>query len=124
MPKNKGVKKGGAVASLYAKRKSLEKEIWTMKVVAYTQQETLDAVSLALNEFFGFGAERLKKFHDAFMAKYEEIKALEHDDAPDHDYYVAKIEQSLQQAWGSHYEPREVRYDFTLTTPEGDKYKL
>lgn len=124
MSNKKGIKKGSAQANQFAARKSLERELWTMKVLAYTQQETLDAAALALNEGFGFGPERLKRFHDSFMSKYKEIRKLEKDDLEDHDYYIAKIEHALQQAWGEHYQPREVRYDITVKTPEGDEYKL
>lgn len=35
---------------------------------------------LALAENFGFGEERLKRFHDAFNAKYAEIRELEKGD--------------------------------------------
>lgn len=118
----KGVKKGSAQANQFAARKSLERELWTMKVLAYTQQETLDAAALALNEGFGFGPERLKRFHDAFSAKYAEIREL--DKSADNDYCIAKMEQALKQAWGEYYEPREVRFDFTIQTPEGDQFKL
>lgn len=56
-------------------RQKAERELWTIKVIAYTEQQTLDAVCLALAEGFGFGEERLKRFHDAFNAKYAEIQA-------------------------------------------------
>lgn len=124
MPKKSGVKKGSAQAKSYAKQKEDEKTLWTMKVLAYTQQEMLDAVALTLNEFYGFGAERLKKFHDSFEAKYNEIRKLEHEDAADNEYYIAKMEQALEQAWGKYYEPREVRYDIRLTDKEGNVWKL
>lgn len=58
-------------------RQKAERELWTIKVIAYTEQQTLDAVCLALAEGFGFGEERLKRFHDAFNAKYAEIRELE-----------------------------------------------
>lgn len=41
-------------------RQKAERELWTIKVIAYTEQQTLDAVCLALAEGFGFGEERLK----------------------------------------------------------------
>lgn len=44
-------------------RQKAERELWTIKVIAYTEQQTLDAVCLALAEGFGFGEERLKRFH-------------------------------------------------------------
>lgn len=42
-------------------RQKAERELWTIKVIAYTEQQTLDAVCLALAEGFGFGEERLKR---------------------------------------------------------------
>lgn len=123
MRKN-GVKKGSAQAKSYAKQKADEKTVWTMKVLAYTQQEMLDAVALTLNEFYGFGPERLKKFHDNFEEKYAEIRKIEREDSEDNEYYIAKMEQALQQAWGKYYDPREVRYDIHLTDKEGNVWKL
>lgn len=120
----KGVKKGSAQAKSYAKQKETEKTVWTMKVLAYTQQEMLDAVALTLNEFYGFGAERLKKFHDNFEEKYAEIRKLEREDAEDNEYFIEKMEQALQQAWGKYYEPREVRYDIHLQDKDGNVWKL
>lgn len=112
--KKKGVKKGSAQTKEYAKRKEDEKMLWTMKAIAYTQQEILDAVSLALNEGFGFGEERLKRFKESFESKYGEIRKLENEDTPDNEYYKAKVEEALKAAWGKYYETREVRYDFKI----------
>lgn len=120
----KGIKKGSAQAQSYAKQKENEKTVWTMKVLAYTQQEMLDAVTLTLNEFYGFGAERLKKFHDNFEEKYAEIRKLEMEDSEDNEYYTAKMEQALETAWGKYYQPREVRYDIHLTDKDGNVWKL
>ena len=64
-------------------RQKAERELWTIKVIAYTEQQTLDAVCLALAEGFGFGEERLKRFHDAFNAKYAEIRELSYSRDPD-----------------------------------------
>lgn len=51
----KGVKKSKASAKDFAERKQREKEIWTMKVIAFIQQEMLDTAALTLAEEFGFG---------------------------------------------------------------------
>lgn len=118
----KGLKKGAGESC--ADQLKREKQIWTMKVLAYTQQETLDAAALALAECFGFGPERLHRFHDAFMSKYTELRKLEKGDTPDNEYYIAKVEEALKAAWGKYYEPRDYRYDFTLIMPSGKEYKL
>lgn len=105
----KGVKKGSAQARSFAERQNDDKTFWTIKVIAYTQQEIMDAVSLTLNDEFGFGEDRLKRFRDAFDSKYDEIHKLGDD-----EYTVATVERALQAAWGRYYQPREERYDFRL----------
>lgn len=84
-------------------RQKAERELWTIKVIAYTEQQTLDAVCLALAEGFGFGEERLKRFHDAFNAKYAEIRELEKGDTKDNEYAIAKQEAALRAACGKYY---------------------
>lgn len=104
------VKKGSAQAKSYAERKEDDRTFWTLKVIAYTQQEVLDAVGLVLNDAFGFGEERLKRFCEAFAVKYDEIHSLGDDD----EYAIAIIEKAMKQAWGKYYQPREQRYNFRL----------
>jgi len=120
----KGVKKGSAQARSFAERQNQEKMLWTIKTIAYEQQYMIDAVSLTLNECFGFGEERLKRFHDAFDKKYAEIRELEQNDTQDNEYAKAKVEDALKAAWGRYYEPYEHRYDFKLITPDGKEIKL
>lgn len=105
-------------------RQKAERELWTIKVIAYTEQQTLDAVCLALAEGFGFGEERLKRFHDAFNAKYTEIRELEKGDTKDNEYVIAKQEAALKAACGKYYSPREVRYDIKIVTRDGKQHKL
>lgn len=119
-----GVKKGSAQAKSFTQRKEDEKILWTMKVLAWTQQEMLDAMSLTLADRFGFGEERQNQFREGFDKKYAEIRELEKNDTPDNEYYIAKIEQALQKACGKYYVPREERYDFKLVTPDGKEMKL
>lgn len=120
----KGVKKGSPQAKNFAKQKETDKVVWTMKVLAYAQQEMLDAMALTLNEFYGFGPERCKKFHDKFEEKYAELRKLENEDVADNEYYIATVEKALQVAYGKYYEPREVRYDIHLRDNEGNVWKL
>lgn len=110
----KGVKKGSAQAASYAEREQRRKELQTVKVIAITQQQILDAVALTLNEEFGLGEERLKRFQVAFDKKYAEIRSLEKDDTQDGEYSRHKIEQALQQACGKYYAPYEERYEFKI----------
>ena len=78
----------------------------------------------ALAEGFGFGEERLKRFHDAFNAKYTEIRELEKGDTKDNEYAIAKQEAALKAACGKYYAPREVRYDIKIVTRDGKQHKL
>lgn len=108
----KGLKKGQG--ETYAQRVQREREEWTVKVIAYTQQEILDAVCLTLNEEFGLGEERLKRFQVAFDKKYAEIRAVERDDSEDGEYSRFKVEQALQNACGKYYVPHNERYNFKI----------
>ena len=108
----KGVKKGSAQALEYRQRKEDERTFWTVKVIAFTQQEVLDAVTLTLHEKFGFGPDRQKQFQVAFDEKYREIHELRN--ANDDDYSVAVMEKALQAACGKNYCPRDKRYDFRI----------
>lgn len=119
-----GVKKHSPQAKNYAKQKENDKMLWTMRVLAYTSQEMLDAVALTLHEFYGFGPERQKLFHDQFEKKYDELRKLEREDAEDNEYYIAAVERALQAACGKYYQPREVRYDIKLQDGEGNVWKL
>ena len=86
------------------------------------RQAALDAVCLALAEGFGFGEERLKRFHDAFNAKYTDIRELEKGDTKDNEYAIAKQEAALKAACGKYYAPREVRYDIKIVTRDGKQH--
>ena len=112
MSKKKGIKKGSAQAKAYAEQQTARKQAWTRNVYEYTQQETLDAASLVLHDLFGFGPERLKRFGDAFIAKFHEIQELSREDGddPDRVYSRERFETAMQEAWGPHYAPRYERY--------------
>lgn len=120
----KGVKKNKASESAYAARKQREKEVWTLKVFAYTQQEMLDAVALTLADEFGFGQERQKRFHDAFERKYAEIQELERSDTADSEYAIAKQEAALKAAYGKYYMSREQRYNIVIVDSKGGEHKF
>ena len=110
----KGIKKGSAQAASYAEREQRRKELQMVKVIMITQQQMIDAVVLTLNEEFGFGEERLKRFQEAFDKKYTEIRELEKDDTEDGEYSRYKTEKALQAACGKYYTPYEERYDFKI----------
>lgn len=110
----KGIKKGSAQALSFAEREKKRKELQTVKVIAFTQQQILDAVALTLNEGFGFGPDRLKRFQESFDKKYAEIRRIENDDTEDGEYSRYKMEKALQNACGQYYTPFEERYDFKI----------
>ena len=106
------VKRNGSKGN-YAAQLVQKKKDWTRNVYYYTQQETLDAASLTLHELYGFGPERLKRFGEAFIKKFQEIQELSRSDGDDADrvYSRQKLEDAMKEAWGPYYAPREERYD-------------
>ena len=90
----KGIKKGSAQAASYAEQMQRRKEMQTVKVIAIAEQMILDAVALTLNEEFGLGEERLKRFQVAFDRKYGEIRKLEKDDTEDGEYSRHQMEKA------------------------------
>lgn len=124
MKQKKAVKKSRSSGAAYAQELERRKEIWTLKVLAYTQQEMIDAAALTLNEEFGFGEDRLKRFHDAFERKYAELRDLEHDDLPDYEYATAVQEEALRRAWGKYYTPRKERYQIHMVNEKGEEILL
>lgn len=124
MSGKKPVKKNRKSAASYAQELERRKELWTIKVLAYTQQEMLDAAALTLNEEFGFGEDRLKRFHEAFERKYAELRDLEHDDLTDYEYATAVQEEALRRAWGKYYTPRDERYQLHIVNEKGEELML
>ena len=106
------VKRGKGTTS-YADRLTQQKRDWTKNVYYFTQQETLDAASLTLHELYGFGPERLKRFGEAFIKKFQEIQELNKSDKDDaeREWSRQRFEDAMKEAWGPYYAPREERYD-------------
>lgn len=111
----RGVKKGSLQARSFMDRLQERKDIETIKLIVYSQQEIMDAVYLTLHQEFGLGPDRLKRFHDAFEAKFAEIKALAREDD---DLAIAKMEQALKAACGKHYQNRVERYTIRIKKGE------
>lgn len=109
--KNNGVKKGSAQAKSYAaKAKAMTKA--TQETIFYDgMQYALDIASIVLNEEYGFGPERLKKFGTGFSAKFAEVQERSRaDDDKDRWYSEEQFENELRKAWGEYYTPRKERY--------------
>lgn len=65
---------------------------------------------VALNDAFGFGPERCKKFVDALNAAVNETADMVDADTRDMEYSIAKFEERLKQVVGPYYMPRNERY--------------
>lgn len=124
MGKKNGVKRGPNQRSDYATRLHNEKTVWTCKVIAYCQQEMLDAAALTLYKFYDFTPEQQKEFHDRFEAKYAEIHKMQSEDTEDGEYSRIAMEAALKDAFGEYYTPREERYSIYVTDASGNKYEL
>lgn len=81
----------------------------------YTLQMSRDMAVIALNEAFGFGAERCKKFLETYDAMFFDfakdiIADVEAD--PDGAYFKDVQERRLKAIMGKYYAPRSERYNF------------
>ena len=120
MGKKNGIKKGSAQAQDYAKRKHNEKTLWTCKVMAYSQQEMLDAAALTLYKYYDFTPEQQKEFHDRFEEKYAEIHKMQNEDTEDGEYSRIALENAMKDAFGKYYMPREERYSIRVSDHSGN----
>ena len=75
-----------------------------------TRQEMVDFAAIALNDAFGFGPERCKKFVDALNAAVNETADMMDADTKDMEYTIAKFEDRLKQVVGPYYVDRSERY--------------
>ncbi len=75
-----------------------------------TRQEMADFAAIALNDAFGFGPERCKKFMDALNAAVNETADMVEADTRDMEYTIAKFEERLKQVVGPYYVDRSERY--------------
>ena len=75
-----------------------------------TRQEMVDFAAIALNDAFGLGPERCKKFVDALNAAVNETADMVDADTRDMEYSIAKFEERLKQVVGPYYMPRNERY--------------
>lgn len=75
-----------------------------------TRQEMADFAAIALNDAFGFGPERCKKFMDALNAAVNETADMMEADTRDMEYTIAKFEERLKQVVGPYYVSRSERY--------------
>lgn len=76
----------------------------------FTRQLMVDLAYVALNNEFGFGSDRLKRFAAALLKVYEEYADLWNGDTPDTEYAQAKLDAKLQQIFAGDFQIWEDRY--------------
>ena len=106
------VKKGSEQAKTYLRQAAERVEDKKMTLYREAMQASADIASLVLNQEFGFGPERLKRFADGFIRMHHEVRVLDREDQDDKDawYSVQMFEDAMKRAWGEYYQPREVRF--------------
>lgn len=119
-----GIKKHSPQSKEYAKRLHDEKTLWTVKVVAYSQQQMLDAVAIVLYKYYDFTPEQQKEFHDRFEEKYAEINKIMNQDAEDGEYFEVAMENALKDAYGEFYVPRKERYEVRIADSSGNVWRV
>ena len=79
----------------------------------FTIQQCADMMLIALNDAFGFGADRLHKLEEAYFAVFEEYAKMAIEDGrsdPDIEYTRAKVDAKLAQIMGEWFRPWDERY--------------
>lgn len=107
-----GVKKGSDQANSYLDKSRRIVEAKRLVIFEDGMQYALDIASVVMNQEFGFGQDRLRRFSEAFDKLFQEIQAESRSDRDDKDrwYSEQKFEDAMMKAWGKFYEPRSVRY--------------
>lgn len=99
------MKKSGFLARMEA-----QKEREKLETLRFTRQLITDMSVIALNNVFGFGAERLKKYADEMLRVYEEYADIWNSDTADTEFSREKLDKKLRQICGEYFQPWEVRY--------------
>lgn len=96
--------------SAYARKIQQSKDNEYLAGKFYGRQEMGDIVAIVLHEEFGFGPERLKRFAEKVNDKIREVTVIGTQDTRDGEYTKIKFEEAVREAFGKHYQPRDVRY--------------
>lgn len=81
----------------------------------FALQQAQDMAVIALNQAFGFGPERTKKFVEAFNGIFEMYADMAIEDAKgdaDIEYTRVKLDEVLKEACGESFVPWEERYEW------------
>ena len=79
----------------------------------YTMMQSQDIAMIALNDAFGFGEDRLKRFSDAYIKAWQDWAAAINADSKDDktaEYSLTRFEDRLKKICGKHYTPKEERW--------------
>ena len=87
-----------------------EKKAAMLETHRFTRQMMVDLSFIALNNAFGMGADRLKKYANALLEAYSEYADLWNADTADTEYARAKMDARLHQIFGADFHEWEVRY--------------
>lgn len=102
----------------FAQKMRAERKIWLDIQRRFTIQQCIDVAEITLNETFGFGAKRCRRFEDAFREAMGEfiLMALQ-DDAEDKgiNFTKGKLDQKLRKIfrdegiWFEDRYPKEIK---------------
>ena len=96
--------------SAFLARLEAQKEREKLATLRFTRQLMIDCSTVALNNVFGFGADRLKKFADEVARVYENYADLINEDTADEEYSWESLDKKLKQICGENFTPWEERY--------------
>lgn len=103
MSKKKGLKRGSQEWKHQQDAKRLIQEETDVINRHVVRQMAMDAAVLVLNEEFGFGAERIKRFHDAWEKQMRELADFfeeDHKADPTYVYAKAKLDEAMLRIVG------------------------
>jgi len=78
------------------KKKSFHEGYQIAKELYFTQSH--DIAILTLHEDFGFGPNRIAKYHDAYEAKWNEFEEIAKNDTPDKEYTKDVLDRRIKAA--------------------------
>ena len=83
------------------------------------ERQSLDALIVAINDEFGFGAERITRLVSRYIEKRKEIADMFLDDRHKNNdkelaYAKAKLDKRLQSIMGSDYPEHDARYTVNI----------
>ena len=89
------------------------------------ERQSLDALIVAINDEFGFGAERINRLISRYIEKRKEIADMFLDDRyrnkdKEIAYAKAKLDKRLQSIMGQDYPEHDVRYTVNIGKPMYD----